>query len=88
MKATDCIEDDEYFKKYIERKTKKPITLLTPSYHGEKQSKLEIIIKKMHFTALPNDMCTSALKGVTPTSLFADHLRDNKNSVWMGFPRS
>lgn len=38
--------------------------------------------------ALPNDMCTSTLKAVTPTRLFADGLGDNEDSVWMEFPRS
>lgn len=74
--------------KNIERKTKKPITILTPSYQRGKQFTLEIIIKKMHFMALPNDMCTSTLKGVTPTSLFADGLGENEDSVWMRFPKS
>lgn len=36
---------------------------------------------------LPCDMCTSTLKGVTATSLFADGLGDNEDSVWMEFPR-
>lgn len=89
MKATDCIGDHaETSKKNRGNKTKKPITLLTPSYQGGKQSTLEIIIKKMHFMAVPHYMCTSTLKGVTPTSLFADSLGDNEDSVWMGFPRS
>lgn len=44
--------------------------------------------KKMHFVALPNDMCTSTLKGVTPTRLFADSLRENEHAIWMAFPRS
>lgn len=35
----------------------------------------------MHFMALPNDMCTSTLKAVTPTRLFADGLGDNEDSV-------
>lgn len=38
--------------------------------------------------ALPNNMCTSTLKGVTPTSLFADGLGENEDSVWMRFPKS
>lgn len=38
--------------------------------------------------ALPNDICTSTQKTVTPTSLFADGGGNNEDSVWMGFPRS
>lgn len=71
MKATNCIGDHEDLKKNIERNTKKPIPV---SLSRVKAIHIRDNNKKMHFVALPNDMCTSTLKGVTPTRLFADSL--------------
>lgn len=88
MKATDCIGDHADFKRKEERKQE---TYYTPHSLLSRGKAIHIgdnNQKKVHFMALPHDMCTSTLKVVTPTSLFGDGLGDNEDSVWMGFLRS